>query len=87
MRTTVNIDDDVMAEVRRQARRRDESIGDAVTRLIRQGLLAEVPAADPDEEGGAAVFEARFGFRPLPRRDGPLATDALVDELREELGI
>lgn len=88
MRTTLSIDDEVMDEVRRRARRRRETIGETVTYLVRRGLTApDAPQPGKGEEVALKEFEQRFGFRPLPRRSGAPVTNDLVNDLREELGI
>ena len=81
MRTTLNIDDDLLMAVREIARRNSESIGAVSSRLLRQAL-----AREHTERGGAAEGPtAEFGFRPFPKRGG-LVTNELIDQLREETG-
>ena len=81
MRTTLNIDDDVLIAVREVAARESKSAGAVVSSLLRQ-LLAH---------GGRAAFasgaepEPEFGFRPFPKRGG-IVTNELIDSLREETG-
>jgi len=41
MRTTLRIDDDLMAELKRAARDRDEPISRVVNRVLRRGLAGE----------------------------------------------
>lgn len=74
MRTTLRIDDDVLLAVRERARRERRSAGAVLSDLARQGLTR--PSRAADEPG-------RHGFFPLPRR-GPLVTNALIDELRDD---
>ena len=74
MRTTLNLDDDVLAAVRDRARRERRSVGDVLSDLARQALVGREPTA-PD-----AGFH---GFRPLPHR-GRLVSNELVDQLRED---
>lgn len=81
MRTTLNIDDDLLMAVREVARRNSQSIGAAASRLLRQAL-----AGDQTVGGGADGEPApEFGFRPFPKRGG-LVTNELIDQLREETG-
>ncbi|MCY4011520.1 MAG: antitoxin [Gammaproteobacteria bacterium] len=81
MRTTLNIDDDLLMAVREVARRNSQSIGAVASRLLRQAL-----AGEHTERGGAAEEPAaEFGFRPFPKRGG-LVTNELIDQLREETG-
>ncbi len=80
MRTTINIDDDVLIAVKEVAKREVKSAGAVASSLLRQALADDGPRgiADPAEE-------AEFGFRPFPKRGG-IVTNALIDRLREEAG-
>lgn len=76
MRTTLAIDDDVMAAARHLAERQGKSVGEVVSALARQGL-----------HGGARKAPAvRNGVPLLPSRQGatPVTPD-LVNQLRDEL--
>lgn len=82
MRTTLNIDDDLLIAVKEVARRESKSAGAVVSGLLRQGLAGN--------DGGKAMAQAperaaEFGFRPFPKRGG-IVTNALIDRLREEVG-
>lgn len=74
MRTTVDLDDDVVAAVRDRAQRERRSMGSVLSELARVALTASTPS--PSGPGF-------YGFHPLPRRGG-LVTNALIDELRED---
>jgi hypothetical protein len=76
MRTTLNIDDDVLGAARELARREKKTAGRVISELARRAL-----AASPRGLGGEA--KAVHGFRPFPRRGG-LVTNELIDRLREE---
>lgn len=76
MRTTLDIDDDVLTAAKERARAQGRTAGAVLSELARQGLL------------GAPRAEARedfLGFAPLPKR-GAIVTNELIDALREELG-
>lgn len=81
MRTTLDIDDDVLAAARERARRERRSLGATVSELARAGLRGP----SPDVAGGLPAREpkTRYGIRPLPSRGG-IVTDELVDRLRGE---
>lgn len=53
MRTTLNLDDDILELVARQAKLRGVSLGRTVSDLLRKGLNAATPARDQD---GLVVF-------------------------------
>jgi len=74
VRTTVNLDDDVLIAVRERARREKRAAGQVLSDLARQALTA--PRHEPTRP-------ARNGFRPLPRR-GAAISNALIDRLRED---
>ncbi len=79
MRTTVDIDPDVLAAARALARRRNTSIGQVLSQLARQALTSGPPAA-PD---AAASF---LGFRPFPAR-GTVVDNDTIDSLRDQEGV
>jgi hypothetical protein len=74
MRTTVNLDDDVLLAVRERAHRERRTIGEVLSELARQALVGRAP--------GRAVEEFH-GFRPLPARGRPVS-NAIIDRLRED---
>ncbi len=74
MRTTLDIDDDVLMVVKQIAEQQHISRGKVVSHLARQALLSQ-------ESGGM-----RNGVPLFPRRtDGKIVTLALVNQLRDEL--
>jgi hypothetical protein len=75
MRTTLDIDDDVLLAAKELARRQRSTAGEVLSELARQGLKA--PAAS------VASF---FGFRPFSSRGAPVS-DETIDRLRDEAGI
>jgi hypothetical protein len=76
MRTTLDIDDDVLRAARELARREKKTAGRVISELARQALAAATPAT----RGEARPLH---GFRPFPRRGG-IVTNELIDRLREE---
>ena len=77
MRTTLNIDDDVLCAVKERARRLGRSAGEVLSDLARKGLIG--PAAHDE----VAEPESFYGFEPLPSR-GQAISNELIDHLREE---
>ena len=77
MRTTLDIDDDVLQAVKDLARRRKKTAGAIISELARQALGAA--PADPT----AKAPQALHGFRPFPRRGG-IVTNELIDKLRAD---
>ncbi len=75
MRTTLDIDDDVLLAAKELARREGETAGRVLSRMARAGLRGQdgvVSAAEPS---------ARHGIEPFARRGG-VVTNALIDRLR-----
>ena len=77
MRTTLNLDEDVLLAVKERARREKRTAGEVLSDLARQALTGQHPASQASE---ADEF---YGFDPLPHR-GDAVSNALIDRLREE---
>lgn len=75
MRTTLDIDDDVLRAAKELARREKRTAGAVISELTRRALTAPPPTARPPK--------AVHGFRPFPKRGG-MVTNAQIDKLREE---
>lgn len=76
MRTTLAIDDDVLAAAKHLAERDRKSLGEVISALARQGL----------PRGSRAARAKRNGVPLLPSRRGAApVTPELVNQLRDEL--
>lgn len=94
MRTTIDLDEDVLLAVKDLAKHRQESIGRVVSDLTRRALVY-----CPTGRGVVSVFVAQepkpankkslsnFGIHPFPYEGGEIPTNELVNRLREEEGI
>jgi hypothetical protein len=79
MRTTLDIDEDVLAAAKDLAKRSRRTAGQVLSELARQALtLAPGPRVSEPE--------VRYGFRPFAPR-GAIVTDEMIDRLRDEEGI
>ena len=76
MRTTLNLDDDVLLAVRERARRQRRTAGAVLSDLARTAMTAPESAAP-------ATGRPWHGFAPLPHRGGTVS-NALIDQLRDE---
>ena len=89
MRTTLNIDEDLLVAVKELARRESSSAGAVVSRLLRRSLAGAADGTAPglaEEQAPLTGFPAgASGFRPFPKRGG-VVTNALIDRLRDETG-
>jgi hypothetical protein len=77
MRTTLDLDDDVLLAVKERARREKRSAGAVLSDLARDALTGR------NAQTGVKSKETFFGFAPLPPRGRPVS-NALIDQLREE---
>jgi hypothetical protein len=77
MRTTLDIDDDVLQAAKERARRDRKTTGEVISELARQALTAPPPALTVRQP------KALYGFRPFPKRGG-VVTNELIDKLRED---
>lgn len=77
MRTTLDIEDDVLFAVKDLARRQNKTAGEVMSNLARLALTAGPKGTQAREP------EAFYGFRPLPRRGGVVSNE-LVNRLRED---
>ncbi|MBC3760586.1 ribbon-helix-helix domain-containing protein [Quadrisphaera oryzae] len=78
MRTTLTIDDDVLAVAKERARQTGKTTGEVISELARQALVGDLGRTGPQE--------SVYGWTPLPRRGG-VVTNELIDDLREEEGV
>lgn len=81
MRTTLDIDEDVLAAVKELSRRQSVSAGKVLSQLARLALAG----------GGTAGKAARAsagvaGFRPIASRGTPV-TNEIIDSLRDADGV
>ncbi len=79
MRTTIDIDSDILAAVKERARLQRNSAGKVVSDLLRQALAATQVLTEAD---GPRVG----GFRPFPDQ-GVVVTNERIDRLRDDEGV
>ena len=83
MRTTLDIDDDLLAAAKELSRQRNCSAGQVVSQLLRQALTSR---AGQDAKTRGAERETVAGFQPFTSRGAPV-TNAAIDRLRDEEGV
>ncbi|MDC7221209.1 MAG: hypothetical protein PQJ59_14830 [Spirochaetales bacterium] len=72
MRTTINIDDDLVSTLKSMADLRKSTMGDVVSDLLRTGLERKTTY---DFKEGLPVFEVREGARTISMEDIKSAED------------
>lgn len=77
MRTTLDIQDDVLAAVKMLARRQGRTAGEVLSSLARSALTGAVGNPDRVREPRAA-----YGFKPFAAGDA-VVTDEIIDDLRD----
>jgi hypothetical protein len=77
VRTTLDIDEDVLQAAKEIARREKRTAGQVISALARSALTA------PRATTAAREPRAVYGFRPFPPRGG-IVTNELIDSLRED---
>ena len=80
MRTTLDIEDDVLAAAKEQARRQGLTAGQLVSRLLRAAMAGD---GGKGETGAAGVG----GFRPFQVLGQKLVTNEQIDQLRDQEGL
>ena len=77
MRTTIDIEPDVLAAAKEIARQQQVGVGKVISKLVRQAL-----AGQANTQAAAGTHKTQTGFLPFPTR-GLLVTDELIDRLRD----
>jgi hypothetical protein len=84
MRTTLDIDDDLIVAAKELARREGKTAGQVVSRLLRSSLTGQqVPATVSRARKPRSVA----GFVPFPGVPGVIITNETVNALRDAEGI
>lgn len=78
MRTTIDIEEDVLLAAKELARHEKTTAGKIISRLARKGLSGDGPKS--------RKIEYKNGVPLLPRR-GVIVTNEMINKIREEEGI
>jgi hypothetical protein len=76
MRTTVDLDRDVLLAAKAIAQQRQITLSKAISELLRQALTSK--SSDQETRDGVPLFPR------LPKRKGTIVTMELVNRLRDE---
>ncbi|MFM7266465.1 MAG: hypothetical protein ACKOZW_12925 [Cyanobium sp.] len=83
MRTTLDIEDDVLAAAKELARRQGTTAGQMVSRLLRAALNGRADQGLPAGDYTPVVA----GFRPFAAQNGRVVSNEQIDQLRDEAGL
>ena len=81
MRTTLDLDADVLASAKEIARREHKTAGQVLSELARRALTQA--AGDAGSAAARRAPAAAHGFRPFASR-GAVVTNTLIDALRDD---
>lgn len=81
MRTTIDIEPDVLSAAKEIARQKHVGVGKVVSDLLRQALTGETGSYSQSDSSTSAT-----GFEPFPAR-GVIVTNDLIDRLRDAEGV
>lgn len=76
MRTTLDIEEDVLFAAKDLARREKKTAGQIISELARKGLAGAATST-------AREPKAAYGFRPFPK-EGRIVSNELINKLRED---
>jgi hypothetical protein len=79
MRTTLDLDDDVLISAKEIARRENKTAGQVLSELARRALTQGVGVQEPGHREPVPAH----GFRPFAER-GAVVTNATIEKLRDE---
>jgi hypothetical protein len=82
MRTTLDIDDEVLRAAKELARLQGRTAGEVVSDLARQGLRAAAAPSSISANAPASFY----GFRPIAPVGKPVSNET-IDRLRDESGV
>lgn len=85
MRTTLDIDEDVLVAAKELARRQNLSAGQVVSQMLRKVLTGQAGQSSASEDVGSEA-QTVAGFRPFPAGKAVVTNDA-VNRLREAEGL
>jgi hypothetical protein len=86
MRTTLDLDEDILYVAKQLAQQQRKSMGQVVSELVRDALSAKLAIAAKPTPAGVSEPLHQYGIFPLPNR-GAIVSNELVNKLRDDEGI
>jgi hypothetical protein len=85
MRTTIDIDQDVLIAAKELAQKEGSTAGRVLSRLARAALTGSNQHGDPPRLK-IAESAAVYGFRPFPK-NGSVVTNESINQLKDQEGV
>jgi hypothetical protein len=85
MRTTIDIDDDVLIAAKELAQRQGSTAGRVLSRLAREALTGGYSQVGITKLNVAEPL-AVYGFRPFPK-NGSVVTNEAINQLKDQEGV
>jgi hypothetical protein len=86
MRTTLDLDEDILYAAKQLAQQQRKSMGQVVSELVRDALSAKLAIPAKPTPAGVSEPLHQYGIFPLPNR-GAIVSNELVNKLRDDEGI
>jgi hypothetical protein len=86
MRTTLDLDDDILYAAKQLAQQQRKSMGQVVSQLVRDAFSAKLAVSANSTSIGVSEPLHQYGIFPLPNR-GAIVSNELVNKLRDDEGI
>jgi hypothetical protein len=86
MRTTLDLDADVLYAAKQLAQQQRKTVGKVVSELVRDAFAARLTASANPTTVGVSEPLHQYGIFPLPKR-GAIVSNELVNKLRDDEGI
>ena len=83
MRTTLDIDDDVLAAAKELAKAQNSTAGEILSDLARRALTTAAGAEGREAAPHGLLYED--GWYVLPSRGGAVVTNELIEKIQDEL--
>jgi len=89
MRTTLDIDDDVLQAAKELAEAEKKTAGQVLSELARKALTAPAAALAEDQPGFVEEhgFVLKDGWYQFPHREGVIVTNEMIDRIKHELDL
>jgi hypothetical protein len=85
MRTTLDIDDDILSAAKELAKAEGRTMGEVISDLVRRTLTQPATSGSGFAEPSSQFLTTDWAM--LPARDGPPVTNELIRQIQDELNL